>query len=558
MREVGLFGASVSMYIRQRKIIRVISILLIGSCIAGCGEPAGTTDKPKELAPKIDLGTTIGAMAEVFLFDAIPVESYNLVGGLNGTGSVECPPQIRTYLEKYIMRKLPNQNVEKVISSRNTAVVSVYGLMPAAVSKNQYFDVRVAALPGTQTTSLEGGWLYGAELKVAGSFGITTKVVATAEGPVFIDTINGSATNKKVGYILAGGRVLNEYKISLALRQPDYKIASLIRNLLNERFGNDVARAVSPSQIELRVPAEYREQKRRFISIVKATYLAQTQEVTKKRISTFVRKLAASKDKEQSEIALEAIGNKSLGKLAALLNSSNEQVRLRAARCMLNLGSDQGLKTLRKIAMDKKSSYRVEALEAITTAANRNEAAAISRRLLRDEDFDIRLAAYESLRKLDNIAVTQKLIAGNFYLEQIAQTKRKAIFVSRSGQPRIVLFGAPIYCKDNIFVQSADGNITINAPAGQKYVSIIRKHPKRPNITVQLRSSFELGDIIQTLCEEPLKKTGRGHLGLNVSYADMITLLKQMSDKGAVQAEFRAGPLPKIGLIIKKRQTTGR
>ncbi|HEW79292.1 MAG TPA: hypothetical protein ENH34_04935 [Phycisphaerales bacterium] len=546
------------MNIWQRKTVRVISILLIGSFIAGCEEPSSTSGKTKELAPKIDLGTTIGSLAEVFLFDTIPVEGYNLVGGLNGTGSAECPPQIRTYLEKYIMRKLPTQDVEKVISSRNTAVVVVQGLMPSAVSKNQYFDVRVAALPGTQTRSLEGGWLYGAELKVAGNFGIATKVVAMAEGPVFIDTINGSATNKNVGYILAGGRVLDEYKISLALRQPDYKIASIIRNRLNERFGDNVARAVSPSQIELRVPAKYREQKRRFISIVKATYLAQTQAITKKRISTLVRKLAASKDKEQSEIALEAIGNKSIGKLKALLNSSNEEVRLRAAECMLNLGSDRGLKTLRKIAMDKGSAYRIEALKIIAAAANRNDAAAISRRLLRDEDFDIRLAAYETLRKLDDIAIAQKLIAGNFYLEQIAQTNRKAIFVSRSGQPRIVLFGAPIYCKDNIFVQSADGNITINAPAGQKYVSIIRKHPKRPNVTVQLRSSFELGDIIQTLCEEPLKKTGQGHLGLNVSYADMITLLKQMSDKGAVQAEFRAGPLPKIGLIIKKRPPIGR
>ena len=211
---------------------------------------------------------------------------------------------------------------------------------------------------------------------------------------------------------------------------------------------------------------------------------------------------------------------------------------------MLNLGSDQGLGTLRQIAMDKDSSYRVEALEAITAAASRNDAASISRRLLRDDDFDIRLAAYEQLRKLDDIAVTQRLIARNFYLEQITQAEHKAIFVSRSGQPHIVLFGAPIFCRENIFVQSPDGNITINAPAGQKYVSIIRKHPKRPSVIVQLKSSFELGDIIRTLCEEPLSEE---HRGLNVSYADMIALLKQMSEKGAVQAEFRAGPLPKIG-----------
>jgi hypothetical protein len=115
-----------------------------------------------------------------------------------------------------------------------------------------------------------------------------------------------------------------------------------------------------------------------------------------------------------------------------------------------------------------------------------------------------------------------------------------------------VLFGAPIYCHGSIFVGTADGDITINAPAGQKNVTIIRKHPKRPGVIARLECSFEVGDIIRTLCEEPAKEGERGRGGLGVSYADAIVLLKQMCDKGAVRAEFRAGPLPKIGLIIKK------
>ena len=541
------------MNIRQKKTVCITSILLTGLFMASCGEPTRTGKKPKGFAPEIDLGTTIGSVAEVFSLDAISVEGYALVGGLNGTGSSECPPQIREYLRQYILIQLPRLDVGKFISSHDTAVVVVQGIMPTAVSKNQYFDVMVTAMPGTQTTSLAGGWLYGTELKVRGGFSVTIKVLATAEGPVFTDTISTSKINKRVGYILGGGMVLDEYMISLALRRPDYRTASLVRDRLNERFGEGTAKAISASQIDLKVPAKYGERKQRFISITKAMYLSQTQEITKERIRTFVRRLAVSEDKYASEIALNAIGNESLSKLAALLNSSNEQVRLRAARCMLNLGNDQGLDTLRQMAVSKDSPYRVEALEAITTAASRNDAAAISRRLLRDEDFDIRLAAYETLRKLDDIAVRKSPIGRNFYLEQISQTKHKAIFVSRSGQPRIALFGAPIYCREDIFVQSANGSITINAPAGQKYVSIMRKHPKRPNVIVQLKSSFELGDIIRTLCEETVvEDDSRLRPGLGVSYADTIALLKRMCDRGAVQAEFRAGPMPKMSLIVKK------
>lgn len=533
------------MNITGRKTICIIAILFIARFMGGCGELG--QKKTKGLVPDVDLGPTIGSLVEVVLPESIRLEGYGLVGGLKGTGSAQCSPQIRAYLRRYILTQLPERkvNVEKLINNPDTAVVLVEGILPTIASKNQYFDVRVTALRGTQTTSLENGRLFGAELKTAGSFGIATRVIADVKGPVFIDKIGSSATSKRVGYILAGGRVLNEYKASLVLHEPDFRIASSIRNRLIERFGVGTAKAVLPGQIELTVPAEYKERKQRFISIVKAMYLAEGPEITRERIKTFVRRLAGSQDKEQSEIALETIGNESLGRLGFLLNVSNEQVRLRAARCMLNLGSDEGLGTLREIALDRGSAYRVEALEAITTAARSDDAAAISRRLLRDDDFYIRLAAYEQLRKLDDAAIARAFIGRNFYLEQIEQAEHEAIFVSRSGQPRVVLFGTPIRCRGNIFVQSADGNITINAPAGQRYVSIMRKVPTRPGAIVQLTSSFELADIIRTLCEEPRTEQGRG--GLGVSYAEMMAILKRMCDKGAVKAEFWAGPLPKIG-----------
>jgi len=538
-----------------RKTVCVIAAIHISCFIAGCGEQGRAGRGSKDLIPTIDLGTTIGSLVEVSWPESIRLEGYSLVVGLRGTGSAECPPQIRAYLVQHIPTLYPDRkiNVDKMISGPDTAVVLVEGIMPAVASKNESFDVRVTALPGTQTTSLEGGWLLGTELKTVGTFGITTKIVADARGPVFIDTISASdlsdksEINKRVGYVLGRAKILDEYKVTLVLGEPDFRTTNSIRNRLDELFGDGTAKVVLPDRIDVTVPAKYREQKQRFISIIKATYLTQSTEIIRERIKIFIRKLAALQDAYASEIALEAIGNQSLGGLSVLLNVSNEQVRLRAARCMLNLGSDAGLVILRQIAMDKDSTYRLKALGSITTGARRNDAAAISQRLLRDDDFHIRLAAYEQLRKLDDIAVSQELIAGNFYLEQIVQTPHKAIFVSRSGQPRIVLFGAPIRCSDGVFVRSADGNITIDAPTGQEYVSIIRKHPLRPGVIAQLKSSFELGDIIRTLCEKPLKKGEQGRGGLGVTYADVVALLKRMCDKGAVKAEFWAGPLPKIG-----------
>ena len=537
------------------KTVSVAIALLIAYASGGCGDPGRGA---KNLTDSVDLGPTIGSLANVLAPEPVAVEGFGLVGGLNRTGSADCPPQIRAYLKRHIQKQLAQTgdptrlNIEQYLGSPETAVVLVEGVIPAIPSKNQYFDVRVTALPSTQTTSLAGGVLFNTELKRPGSFGLSTDVLADAEGPIFTDNINGSQADPKIGYVLGGGKVLSEYRIILALQEPDFRMSNRIRNRLNGRFGNGTARAVLPDRVEVLVPEQYKKQRQRFVSLIKAIYLTQEPEATAERIRTLVKRLADSQDQYESEIGLEGMGNQSLGGLSALLNSANERVRLHAARCMLNLGSDAGLAALRQIAMDARSPNRLEALKTIGLGARRRDAAAVMRTLLRDDDFQITLAAYQHLRQLDDIAIAQEFIGRNFYLVQTAQANRKAIYASRSEQPQIVLFGAPLQCHPNIFVESADGEITINAPAGQNYVTIMRKHPKRPGVVARLNSSFDLGDMIKTLCGEPPKEEDKDRAGLGVPYAQAIVLLKRMCDKGAVDAEFHTGDLPKISLNIKK------
>lgn len=527
---------------KQKGLIRsIIGISLVIFLAAGCAQPQDET----ELVTKIELGTTIGQLAEIFAFDAIRVEGVAIVGGLYGTGSSQCPIAVRNYLEKYILKQLPQyKKIDALINSPNTAVVLVEGVIPPAALKGQSFNIKVTPLSGTQTTSLENGVLYGAELKKVGTFGISTKVLAAAEGPIFINKISDQPIDKKSGFVLGGAKVLDDYKLNLALFKPDHKTAALIRDRLNERFGTDTAKAISSGQINLNIPPKYRNRKSRFVSLVKTLYLKENREINEERIKAFIRTLATSKNKYSSEIALEMLGRASLDKLAALLNHSNEEVRLRAARCMLFLGSNRPMAIIRRIAMDKNSKYRFSALDMVIDAAERNDAAALARTLLRDDDLDMRIAAYKGLRKIDDITIMQKTIAGDFYLEQIAQTKHRAVFVSRSDQLRIALFGSPIYCKENTFIESSDGNITINAPLGQDHVSLIRKHPKRPGVLLRRKSSYALVDIIQTLCNPAAEAKFKP--GLSVSYSDMVALLEQMAAKKSIDAQFRAGPLPKI------------
>ncbi|MFA7485964.1 MAG: HEAT repeat domain-containing protein, partial [Phycisphaerae bacterium] len=250
---------------------------------------------------------------------------------------------------------------------------------------------------------------------------------------------------------------------------------------------------------------------------------------------------------DMAEIMIESIGLPARNQLTDLLDSSEQEVRLRAARCLLNIGRDEGFRALRQIALDTKSPYRIDAIRAIMYAAKRNDAAAVARRLLRDADIDIRLEAYEQLRKFRDVSIDSEQIAGRFILEQVAGTSHDTIYVSRSGYPRIAIFGGPIYCKEDVFIQSSDGAITIDAQEGQNYVNVMRTMRNRPGSgPVTLRSSYRLTDIIRTLGADPISQDRQSRLGLAVPYAEIISMLKEMVEKDGVEAEFKAGPMTQI------------
>ncbi len=537
----------------RRLIWFTVSVVM--SLVIGCAEPGSSGVQATQAAlPQgpDGLGPTIGMLAEVFASNPVRVSGYGLVGGLNGTGSGECPEPIREELEKYIRQHFQDSsvNVNTLIESPDTAVVIVNGIIPPAASKGQRFDVKVSVLPGTQTTSLKGGWLYGCDLCESRQLGISIRSLAVAEGPVYTDSSDAGLLDGRTGFCLGGGAVLDEYKINLALRRPDYRIANQIRNRINERFGYDTAWALAPGSIELRVPAKYNDDKTRFIRLVGATYLIETPELVEKRIASRVRGLASGPNKDIDELVLEAIGKEAAAKLAGLLSSPDPEVRFHAARCMSDLGDPRGRETLWSIASDKKSAYRVAAVNAIVDSPVRQDAASLLRILLRDDDFSVRLAAYESLVRLNDASVSRQVIGESFYLDRISAPGKPAIYISRRQQARVVLFGAPVYCRSNFFIETPDKTITINAPPDEQTVSIIRRHPKRPDTIIDLKTSLALSDIIRTLCSDP-SGTGRDGPGLGVPFSALVPILKQMVDSGAVQAEFHISPLPQEMLNIK-------
>ncbi len=489
-------------------------------------------------------------LARVIQYEAVAVKGYGLVASLPGTGSGECPPALRTAMSNYIRKQLPKTsrlNPNDFIDSKNTAVVEIYGVVPQLASKGDTFDVLVRSIPRTQTTSIRGGRLYTTDMKELSRFiayDQFIKSLAQAEGQIFTDDFGSSPADEKQGFILGGGVVDEPVRISLVLKEPNYYTANAIRNQLVQRFGPKTAKAISPAEIELSIPAEYQNQRAKFVQLIEQTYLTANDSSLQERIRILADALQKDGDKNAAELGLESIGKQSLFALGGLLEHPDEAVRFHAARCMLNIGDDRGLDVLQKILENRKSPLRLDAIRAVGTGARKTDASRILSRALDDENFEIQFTAYEQLARNGDMRITRKLIGGDFFVDSVACAGPKIIYVSRKDSPRITLFGGDIPCEKNVFVETPNRRLTANARPGDPYLSLIRIHPSLPRPIGPLQAKYDTLDIIRTACEQPDAGKQPGQRpGLGASYSDVVLLLDQMCRLGAIRAEFRLGPM---------------
>jgi len=534
-----------------------IFFLVLALSFFGCSPPQELSEPDKPF----NLEDTIGSVAKYYATNSIPVRGIGIVACLSGTGSSECPPEIRAELEKYIWQEIPeggSVSPRRVIDSQDTAVVEITCLIDALSTRSDRFDVILRPLSSTQTTSLDGGCLYTTELKEMSrlssieQFVRFSKTLAFAEGPVY--TVQTDASSPGRWRVLGGGRAKQDSSVRLILDTPDFMTANAIRNRINERFGPKTATSVSTAEITLSFPAKYLQQRERFLAMVETLILGGNSEILSNYAHQLVKQILSNTDSEQAEIALEGIGKPALDPLAPLLTHLDPAVRFHAGRCMLNIGDSRSLAVLRRIVQDKNSPYRLDAIRAVGLSAKRREAMPILEAALNDSDIQIRLESYEMLARLNSHVISGRSVSsGGFSVDSVMCSGPKTIYVYRQETPRIVLFGSPLRCEKNIFIQSEKSSVTINSLPGDKRISISRKHPDRPRVIGPLLSNNDLSILIQTLGEQPdIKSNTAVRPGLAVPYAEILDIVKTMCEQGAISAQFIAGPQAELEPVLQE------
>ncbi len=531
-------------------------LISLFSVLVGC-QPA-STDGPirgPAASEKAVLETepdtrTVGDVGGIAGFGPSQLQGFGLVTGLSNTGSKDCPPAIRDYLTGYMKTQLPPDSKvspTQLLNNPDTSVVSILGLLPAGAVKNEKFDLIVSSIKATETVSLAGGRLLPSELKYQTAGVGQTLPLARAEGAVFLP----SQDNPLFGYILNGGSVINTQKIVFKMNEGNFSLISVVRDVINAKFGSRTAVAVNKNIINLTIPPDYVERKLDFLNLVQSLPLFQ--EVAK---DTLIKELiselktAQGGKFERLQYRLKAIGKPVARQLISLLDSKDPKIRLAAAEILLFVGNYEGFQPLTEFAFNGTLEQKLVAVESLAFDARRKDVTGVLTRLLGDEHLEVKLKAYEHLRRFNDLAIAENKVetsSGVFELSRIVQSDEPIVWGARSGAPRIALFGSPIYCKDDIFVD--DGELMINSLPGTKSVTLVKKVSETGKI-IKINCSNELGAVITRLCQVSGTKRVNGNelvkTGLGVSYSRMLKFVEKMHLKGAFDADFYLGAEPNI------------
>ena len=199
---------------------------------------------------------------------------YGIVVGLNRTGD---RVQQNIYARQTLQNLLERMGISTTADSlkpENMATVLVTAKLPPFVRQGSKIDVTVSSIADAR--SLQGGTLILTPLK-----GVDGQIYALAQGPLSIGGISAGdrgnsveINHPTVGRIPNGAMIEKAVQTELArngmltlvLRQEDFTTASRLNRVINEKFGPGTARALDGRNVEIRVPANYADDRVGFIA----------------------------------------------------------------------------------------------------------------------------------------------------------------------------------------------------------------------------------------------------------------------------------------------------
>jgi hypothetical protein len=511
------------------------------SCLGRAAKDQPRTPRDVELPTY--LTDTVGEIARFAGREDIPVEGYGFVVGLDGTGTRVVPPGVRQQILA-MMQRHDVDDPEGLLASPNTAVVLVGGQLPPGVAEGEAFDLNVRALPNTETTSLEGGFLLECDLArtVASRSGdLRSDRRATGRGSIFVSPFaaageGGAITDPRVGRVLGGGSAVKTRQFRLALIDPSVRIADQVVRLVNSRFPGAAKGTQDPGRVDLEVPAAYRDAKPEFLDLVGAIYLREAPDTRDQRIDLLVETLEAGKDMDRVAISLEAFGPSIVPRIRTLADHPRESIRFYVGRTLAHLQDGEAVHVLGPIALDGRSEFQEEAVQALGRL-EKGLGLAVLARALDAKNPRVRIAAWRAMRRVGPETTVIRVFEDKFALSIVPTKAEPFLCVARNLWPHLAIFG-DVKVLPPLLAETS--RATATAPAGTDRVVLFARRQDRD---LRVEATLDVGDIIEKMAAPLGLDKNPTPQGLDLGYGDVVGLMNELARKRALSGTIVLEPL---------------
>jgi len=391
---------------------------------------------------------------------------------------------------------------------------------------------------------------------------------ARAWGPVFANPFadssgTGATVDLREGTVIGGGANIEERKLSLISVIDSYATVRQIRDVINRRFPRTpaVADAVSPTNVKLSVPDEFRGREGRFLERVRYLPLS----TSAIQLEVRAKLLAAEMTREDApldhlSLALEGIGLSVTPMIQPLYTHPRRPVNYYAARAGLRLGDELALEVIARHAKDAKSPFRRQAIRELGDAAQKLRAANVLREILADEDVQIRILSYESLRRVSPETIMHANVGRdpiNFVVEVCPSDGPPTIYARRTQVRRIALIGGErMVCRPPFLYSQPDRPLVMSASEGDRVVTLLRKNAEGRVALGPMKAPLDVPNLVRFLGQEFSRGRDGRIEGLNIDYGVVLDVLYRLCEKGGIKADIRweepsvedvLGPLEPMG-----------
>lgn len=554
--------------------------------------PASDVAPPPNYTGPSYLRGTVGSLVNLRPGSADP----QLVSGFgvvvfppgSGSGSPEVPAPIRQRLLGEMrkrgvgsartlahmplqLRPFMTMSPEQLLDSGDVAVVVVQGLIPPGATKDTRFDVLVKPV-SSQVTTLTGGTLWTTDLGIQGANTAVqfTRPLAEARGAIYINPISDVPIEERQefqrnGVVVLGGAATSPRVIELVLNQPSWTRSRLIADRINERFGRSsdpepVADPQTDVRIQLNVPERWATRPIELITLINHLFVERGPEFERLKAETLATVLRDNPESERYVAsAWRSLGRPALQTLQSLYGDAELRIRIAALEAGAHLADERATRHLDELSRHEDPVIRARAADALVHLPSSLQGAQTLRRLLDDNDTRVRLAAYESLARINDRTILDRFPVGDgtevkFLIDRLPSSK-PLVYVTQEAVPRLVIFGEDLGFKTPMLARMWDNRLMLKAPAADQPLTLFYQPPRQIEAKKHQLYPHSVATLAYVLGHRPHDRDLQD--GLDLSYTHVIDAVYQLCRDGWVDApvEFRTSLLAQRVEELQKQPT---